>query len=308
MKEEVPVSVAALGAVLVQMPLLESVNFSDNAFGPVGAKAMVELLSGSASLQDLLLSNNGLGPEGGRIIAEALIDSAKVRTEEEHGRPLRKVLIGRNRLENGSSAAFAKMLETHSEIEEFALPQCGIRSEGIIVLSGGLAKCHNLKAVDLQDNTFTTSGAKAFAEAIPAWKALRNLNIGDCMCEEEGSVLIMNALVASELAGTLESFNFQYNEMREDGAMILADALNKFPVLKSLMLNGNAFDPAGASATKIKSLVDAEILDEWSDMEYDEEDEVSDAGSGFITEKERQELIVEAESDEEEEKAEAEEN
>lgn len=300
MKEEVPVSVAALGSVLVKQKELESVNFSDNAFGPVGAKAMVELLSGSASLQDLILNNNGLGPEGGRIIAEALIDSAKARSECEHGRALRKVLIGRNRLENGSSAAFAKMLETHAEIEEFALPQCGIRSEGIIVLSGGLAKCNNLKSVDLQDNTFTTTGAKAFAEAIPVWKSLCTLNIGDCMCEEKGSVMIMKALVDAELSASLESFNFQYNEMREDGASILAENLSKFTSLKRLMLNGNAFDPEGASATQIKDLVDAEILDNWSDMEYEEEDlDEDDADSGFITEKERQELIVEAESDEE---------
>lgn len=302
MKEEVPVSVAAFGAVLVTKKNLERVNFSDNAFGPIGAKAMVELLSGSASLQDLILNNNGLGPEGGRIIAEALIESAQVRSSAEHGKPLRKVLIGRNRLENGSSASFAKMLEAHSSIQEFALPQCGIRSEGIVILSNGLAKCSNLKTVDLQDNTFTTVGAKAFAEAIPSWKNLVNLNIGDCMCEEEGSVLVMKALCNAELVSTLVSFNFQYNEMKENGAQILAQSLDKFTVLKTLMLNGNAFDPEGEAAVAIKDKVDAEILDDWSDMEYEEdEDDVSDAGSGFITEKERQELIVEAESEDEKE-------
>lgn len=300
MKEEVPVSVAAFGAVLVTKKELESVNFSDNAFGPIGAKALVELLSGSASLQDLILNNNGLGPEGGRIIAEALIESAQVRSTAEHGKPLRKVLIGRNRLENGSSIAFAKMLEAHNTIQEFALPQCGIRSEGIVILSGGLAKCSNLKSVDLQDNTFTTVGAKAFAEAIPQWKNLVNLNIGDCMCEEEGSVIIMNALCGAELLSTLESINFQYNEMKENGADILAQTLDKFTSLKSLMLNGNAFDPEGDAAIAIRDKVNSDILDEWSDMEFDEnEDVVSDAGSGFITEKERQELIVEAEAEDE---------
>lgn len=303
MKEEVPVSVAAFGAVLVTKKNLERVNFSDNAFGPIGAKALVELLSGSASLQDLILNNNGLGPEGGRIIAEALIASAQVRSAAEHGKPLRKVLIGRNRLENGSSVAFAKMLEAHSSIQEFALPQCGIRSEGVVILSGGLAKCIDVKSIDLQDNTFTTVGAKAFAEAIPSWKNLTNLNIGDCMCEDEGSLLVMKALCEAQLVATLESFNFQYNEMKEDGAQILACSLDKFTALKTLMLNGNAFDPEGEAASAIKNKVDSDILDDWSDMEFDvDEDDITEAESGFITEKERQELIVEAESDAEDEK------
>jgi Ran GTPase-activating protein 1 len=250
----------------------------------------------------LILNNNGLGPEGGRIIAEALIESAQVRLAAEHGKPLRKVLIGRNRLENGSSAAFAKMLEAHPTIQEFALPQCGIRSEGIVILSGGLAKCSNVKSVDLQDNTFTTVGAKAFAEAIPSWKTLINLNIGDCMCEDEGSVLVMKALCEAPLVVTLESLNFQYNEMKEDGAQILAGSLEKFTTLKTLVLNGNAFDPEGEAASVIKSKANSDILDDWSDMEYDEDEEdISEAGSGFITEKERQELIIEAEDDKESE-------
>lgn len=69
------------------------------------------------------------------------------------------------------------------------------------------------------------------------------------------------------------------------------------------MLNGNAFDPEGEAALAIKNKVDSDILDDWSDMEFDvDEDDVTEAESGFITEKERQELIVEAESDAEDEK------
>ncbi len=294
LKEEVPVSVAAFGTVLATKLLLERVNFSDNAFGPIGAKALVQLLSQSPCLQELVLNNNGLGPEGGRIIAEALIESVKIRT-----RPLLKVLIGRNRLENGSSAAFAKMLESHIDIEDFALPQCGIRSEGIVTLSSGLSKCRGLVSVDLQDNTFTTNGAKAFAEAFNSWKALKSLNVGDCMCEAEGSTILMKALVDSSIVEYLETFNFQYNEMDEEGAKILADNLDKFKALKSLMLNGNAFNPVGSAADKIKETVSSDILDEWSDMEYDSDDDASETGSEFITEKERSELVVESEEENE---------
>lgn len=296
LKEEVPVSVAAFGSVLVKKKNLETVMFSDNAFGPIGAKALVELLSGSPCLQDLILNNNGLGPEGGRIIAEALIESKSIRV-----RALRKVLIGRNRLENGSSAAFAKMLQVHDELEEFAIPQCGVRSEGIITLCSGLVHCKELKTLDLQDNTFTSTASKSFSETLPSLEKLMNLNIGDCMCESEGSIMIMNSLLSSSCVGTLENFNFQYNEMDEEGALALAKVVPKLINLKTLILNGNAFNPEGNAAKLIREAVGAEVLDDWSDMEYDEDgEELSDAGSGFITEKERGELIVESESEDEE--------
>lgn len=307
MKEEVPVSVTAFGRVLASKKNLVRVNFSDNAFGPIGAKALVELLSGSASLQELVLNNNGLGPEGGRIIAEALIASMEARKASDIA--LKKILIGRNRLENGSSPAFAKLLQAHTGIEEFALPQCGIRSEGIIVLSNGLAACPSLVSVDLQDNTFTTAGAEAFAAAIPCWDGLKILNIGDCMCEAEGSKLVLRALIDSPSAASLELFNFQYNEMDEEGAQLLADNLAKFTSLKRLMLNGNAFDPNGAAASAIKAALgdkltdNPDLLDSWSDMEYDDSEEASTESegreSGFITAAERANLIVEADSEEE---------
>jgi Ran GTPase-activating protein 1 len=304
MKEEVPVSVTEFGKVLMTKKNLTRVNFSDNAFGPIGAKALVELLSGSSSLQELILNNNGLGPEGGRIIAEALIESAESR--KVSGIPLKKVLIGRNRLENGSSQAFAKLLETHNQIEEFGLPQCGIRSEGIIVLSKGLEHCKNIVSVDLQDNTFTTAGSKAFADAIPAWNGIKSLNIGDCMCEAEGSELIINAIMGSNSAGSLDNFNFQYNEMEEAGALCIAENLSKLSNLRSLMLNGNAFNPKGNAANLIKEKLASKLeenpnfLDSWSDMEWDDEDaseEEDEDQSGFITENERANLVVESESE-----------
>lgn len=297
MKEEVPVSVAAFGAVLVTKTQLEQVNFSDNAFGPIGAKALVELLSGSACLQDLVLNNNGLGPEGGRIIAEALVASAKVRASSEHGRPLRSVLIGRNRLENGSSEAFAKMLEVHAGIREFGLPQCGIRSEGIAALSKGLAACEDICVLDLQDNTFCTAASKAFAEALPRWAQLKSLNLGDCMCEAEGSVAIVEAMLQNaSLLATLEFFNFQYNEMDERGARLLAGSVQKFKALRTLMLNGNAFDPEGETAAKLRASVAAGVLDELDDMEYDLEDQSENDDSGFISEADRMKLAQETEA------------
>jgi Ran GTPase-activating protein 1 len=278
MKEEVHVAVEAFNKVLKTKSTLRKVDFSDNAFGPVGARAMAILLSEAASLEELILNNNGLGPQGGNIIAQALIDLQKLNIEAGRVSKLHRVEIGRNRLENGSAPLFSEAFKAHGSLEEIALPQCGIRPEGISELSKGIAANPNLVKVNLQDNTFTTIGSVDFAKALEGLPKLEVLNIGDCLLGGDGCIKIIEALVASD--SPLRSLNLQYNEMNECGVKLLIQSIDKFTTLKVLMLNGNCFNPIGETAAALKDALRkmerTDILDSWSDMEYYSDEDDSD--------------------------------
>lgn len=77
-------------------------------------------------------------------------------------------LTGRNRLENGSSEAFADAFSALGTLEEVRMPQNGIRMEGIEAIVGGLRKNAGLQWLDLQDNTATEKGSRAIAKSLPS--------------------------------------------------------------------------------------------------------------------------------------------
>lgn len=75
---------------------------------------------------------------------------------------------GRNRLENGSSEAFAAAFAALGTLEQVRMPQNGIRMEGIEAIVGGLRKNAELQWLDLQDNTATEKGSRAIAKSLPS--------------------------------------------------------------------------------------------------------------------------------------------
>jgi Ran GTPase-activating protein 1 len=257
-------------------PNLVELDLSDNAFGPAGAKPLIPFLSYHTQLETLKLNNNGLGVFGATHIAEALIAAGQKNEKEGKKSNLKTIIIGRNRLENGSSEVMAKAIGYHKEsLETVRMIQNGIRPEGIANLMGGLSQCPNLIHLDLQDNTFTTSGSKALAKALPSWPKLQILNVGDCMLEPKGGLEVLKTLKANT-PKDLETLQLQYDELRIDSAQVILELIPLIPKLKSLELNGNQFPEDSDIVEKIKEALNEEdILGSLSDMEElsDEEDE-----------------------------------
>ncbi|KAK0552804.1 Ran GAP Rna1 [Tilletia horrida] len=235
---EIPQSLAALSDALAQLPQLQEVNFSDNAFGGRCADAMSSLYTKSTSLQSIRLSNNGLGVTGGTIVAAAL--------EQRSTSQLQSLIIGRNRLENGSAPLIARALAhtTHGKaVQEVRMPQNGIRMEGIEEICKALSQgCPNLRILDLQDNTLVFRGSRALARAIPSWPQLEVLNLSDTLLRSRGGSLIFHAL-AQVKDSKLHTLQLQYCELNRTALNDLADALDKgLGALKVLELHGNWAD------------------------------------------------------------------
>lgn len=74
------------------------------------------------------------------------------------------------------------------------MPQNGINPPGITALSHAFAHNPHLTYINLSDNTFTASGAEAFALALPKLTNLETLNLESCLVRTSGAKAIANAL------------------------------------------------------------------------------------------------------------------
>ena len=194
---------------------------------------------------------------------------------------LEKIVIGRNRMESEGcgyvSSQFAKM----KQLKEIRLPQNSIRPKGIAQLMTDCAVLVDLQVLDVQDNTFTKIGSKGLVAALPAWTALRILNIGECLLGNDGSGLVIKALTGS--FDLLEELYLSYNEINSSVELIPAMLQGKGKLSK-LELNGNCFDAEADIVADIVAVLTSngypDALDELDDMEEpssDEEGESSDA-------------------------------
>ncbi|POR36583.1 Ran GTPase-activating protein 1 [Tolypocladium paradoxum] len=314
---EIPEALSSLLTSMLNLPKLNTINLNDNAFGLNTQAPLVAFLAAHVPLQHLYLNNNGLGPHAGILIADSL---SKLHAKKEAARKdgkevpdLETVICGRNRLENGSMTAWAKTFRLHNKVKEVKMVQNGIRQEGIShLLSEGLSHAIELRVLDLQDNTFTLTGAKALAKVAPTWTLLRELGIGDSLLGAKGGVLLSEALARGKNEN-LEILRLQYNDITAAGIKVLAGAArNGLPALKRIELNGNKFSEDDDSILALQELLetrkeiragDLVIEDDWgvdslSDLEEVESEEEEE--EEIEPEERAEKLIKEAEEAQEE--------
>ena len=315
---EIPPALSSLLTALLPLEKLESVDLSDNAFGLNTVAPLESFLSQHVPLRHLILNNNGLGPEAGTKVANALSELAERKAEARNqGRnvpDLETVICGRNRLETGSMAAWARAFRAHKRgIRVVKMVQNGIRPEGIVTLLSpqGLGACEDLQIVDLQDNTFTALGVKALATVLPRWKGLRELGLGDLLLGAKGMGMVCEALGQGENK-ELRVLRVQYNEIDSRAVKKLVQVLEmgKLERLRRVELNGNKFSEDDDGVEKLRRILEERKeeseedvewgIDELSDLEEESEEEDEDSGKGEEEEREEKAEKILQDADREE--------
>ncbi|KAH9873619.1 hypothetical protein IAQ61_004243 [Plenodomus lingam] len=294
---EIPPALSHLLTALLALPNLHTVDLSDNAFGLNTVAPLVDFLSQHTPLRYLYLNNNGLGPAAGVLVADALTAlAAKKEAARKAGKDvpdLELVICGRNRLENGSMAAWAKAYAANTGIKTIKMTQNGIRQEGIShLITNGIAHLTKLDTLDLQDNTFTAMGAKALSSAVGNWTELRELGVGDCLLSGRGAVALAAALDKGKNK-KIQVLRLQFNDIDAKGLAGLATASSSsLPALRRVELNGNKFDEEDPSISKLRDVLDArkeESGDHEDDDEYWGLDELDELESGDEDEEDSEE-------------------
>ena len=307
---EIPQALDALLKALLKCPNLHTINLNDNAFGLNTVEPLRPFLSQHTPLQHLYLNNNGLGPQAGTLVAEALAQLAEkkeaARKEGKEVADLETVICGRNRLETGSMAAWAKAYQANNKVKTVKMVQNGIRQEGVaLLLQHGLSACTELDIIDLQDNTFTSLAARTLANVVPRWTELRDLGVGDCLLSARGGRMLGDALAAGGNT-KLEVLRLQYNEIDGKGLKSLADAASGsgLPRLRRIELNGNHFSEDDSNIEKLQTILSKrkeEHADEYPGVDEEDEDAWGVDDLDELEEEDEEEDEEEAEVEAEEE-------
>lgn len=309
---EIPPALSSLLTALLELPNLHTVDLSDNAFGLNTVEPLVDFLSKHIPLKNLILQNNGLGPNAGTLIANALTVLAERKEEtRKSGKEvpdLETVICGRNRLESGSMSAWAKAYQAHRKVKIVKMVQNGIRQDGIsLLLTDGLVWCEELEVLDLQDNTFTITGARALGQVVEGWKQIKELGVGDSLLGSRGAVLFAEALGKGNNA-LLEVLRLQYNEIDVKGVKALLNtARDKLVKLRRVELNGNKFSEDDEPVEGLRLLLEERKeeagdvegewgLDELSDLEEESDEDDDDEEEENDTEEAEREEQEETEN------------
>ena len=196
--------------------------------------------------------------------------------------------------------AWAKAYKLHNKIKTVKMVQNGIRQEGVShLLTEGLSHASELKVLDLQDNTFTVTGARALSKVVSNWASIQELGVGDSLLGSKGGVLVANALAKGK-NNKLETLRLQYNEIPAKGIKAFATAAKDgLPALKRIEINGNILTEDDESITVLQELLEerkekfgGDIVneDEWG---VDELDELEEPDSDAEEEEEEEEEDVE---------------
>ena len=223
---------------------------------------MTPFLSQNTHFSTFILNNNGLGPIGGTMVANALLENAKACKKEGKPSSVRRLVCGRNRLENGSAGHWAEAFKAHGGLLEVRMPQNGIRMEGIASLAQGLAENPSLQVLDLQDNTATKTGTRSLVKVLSSWPDLRTLNLSDCLIGSAGGI----ALATSLSLGTnkkLEALKLQYGEVDKRTVELLAQGVAQHMAdLSCVELNGNRFGAEDDCVELLKKALEGRGHDE----------------------------------------------
>jgi Ran GTPase-activating protein 1 len=254
-------------------PRLRRVDLSDNAFGTRAAHDLKELLNNQAVIE-LILNNNGLGTDGANVIVNHILADKKLN--------LRRLLVGRNRLEDGGATHIARAVAQLPTLIELRMPSNSIRSAGLKAIADALHNCVAIEILDVSDNNMNREALAAMIDVLPKLTNLRVINFGDTQIGDIGCVKI--CAIIGEKMTHLEELYLSFNDISENGAAAIAKAIQGKKNLRYLDLDGNAISRKALAKIKdvLKEMKKSEVLAPMDENEFsdDDDDDEDDDASG----------------------------
>ena len=259
---------------------LTNVNLSDNAMGSKGLQACATVLGGQrGTLQALSMCNCGLSKYTMAEIAEICIE-----LDEEGNciaQNLQSIEFYNNMSDDDGCASFARiMAQATDKLTHIRFSSTRAKASGSASITAALVELaernclENVVYLDLADNSFGEC-CEALAQALASCPNLLYLNIKDCMMEDDGTEVVISALInttcplvhldvsGNELtaegatkvgeiirstSASLECFHAADNEMTSAGIRVLAKAIRSGAALKEINLSCNECGTIGGKA------------------------------------------------------------
>ncbi|KAH9619816.1 hypothetical protein KSS87_006077 [Heliosperma pusillum] len=229
----------AVNELIPATPKLKVLHFHNNMTGDTGAISISEIVRRSPLLEDFRCSSTRVGTEGGVQLAESLATCTHLRKLD-----LRDNIFG---VEAG--IVLSKTLNNLVNIVEIYLSYLNLEDEGAEALAIALKEsAPSLEVLDMAGNEITAKAGPALAACISSKQFLTVLNLAENELKDDGAILIAKAL--EEGHGQLSEVDMSCNLIRNAGAQHLARAILNKPGLKMLNINGNYISDDGVNEVR----------------------------------------------------------
>ena len=250
-----------LAAMIINNPLLENFDVSNNKIRSIGLIKVVQALKTVSCLK--VLSINGT-----QITDDVAKDIARIITKNL---ALEKVLLSNNRLRENTNIItnalqlldslrllqlegncitvqaaddIAAVINNNPSLQIVALGNNKLEAEGVIKIANALKNIKDLKVLGLDDNGITDKAANAIADVIDSNTELEKLFLNDNNIQSNGAKVICNGLMHN---ANLKALQLENNFITEEAAEDLALVIINSPLLEQLFLGNNRLLSKGVS-------------------------------------------------------------
>jgi len=192
-----------------------------------GALSISNMLVINKNLEELYLGCNEINNVGAIAIFQAL----------EINNSLKTLSLSTNSFEGYCAESIEKMLNKNKSLTSLNLYDNFLYDSGITLIAHGLKNNQTLYSLCIGDCRYSVEGLKEIIEALKINKSLRILNFYRMEFEDEGGIIIGNAL--SQNWFMIENIDLGHTAMKDFGALKIAEGLLKNKRLKVLDLGLN---------------------------------------------------------------------
>ena len=256
---------------------IEKINVMCNDISEDGAKYIAHSLYTAKTLRVLKINGNKIGDKGGLAIATALkvnktlikldlgdcnlkMDSIiGLTTILQHHKYLISLNLNRPilfSLQEEMTVHVSNMLKVNNTLEELHLQKFNIRDFGVKRLCEVLKKNCTLTYLDISCNRVSRDGALYLSDMLKCNQTLEILDLGNNRIEGPGATDL--AATLAETNRVLHTLVLVNNEIKSDGLICIAAAIDRNPVLTNVYIWGNFINDQ--ASTVFGELINAEKL------------------------------------------------
>ena len=196
-------------------------NFCNNNINFESAKALADAMVNKSSLQQIDLYNCNLNEQGMIAILSALID-------------VRKLNLGANIITDEAAKCLKQAIACNFSMTCLYLCDCALQHSNVYLITEALQESKLFIELDLSCNAFSNQNCRDIANAVELNNNITHLNMSNCELEEEGMLLISDALTRTEC---LLFLNLSGNQINSSAAQNIATTVCNNNRLKYLALS-----------------------------------------------------------------------
>lgn len=199
-------------------PNLETLDFSHNLIGNLGAKVVAKMILTLPSLNFFDVRNNAIGPEGAEYLAYSLSNHPTLKTFN----------VSVNNLGDTGGVLFCRALAQNSVLQTVVLATCGLGPETCKALGEVLMFNAALLSIDVSNNTFGEDYSEALLDGLRFNDTVLNFDVRLCQIGEEAEYEVNRRL--------------KYNKHTEDEHYVFPRSYSSFV---------RASEPAADTASRV---------------------------------------------------------